>query len=93
MSVGRLHGGLVRGSGILPAASAIRTREVLAAADAKALHFNLDANPWRPATMLRWMNGETPVPQLRLWYDAWMDSLSAGHLRAAKQSSRWVVVA
>ena len=78
---------------ILLAASAIRAREGLAAADAKVLHFNLDAKPWRPATMLRWMNGGSPVPEFRLWYDAWMDSLSVGHLRAAKQSSRWVVVA
>ena len=78
---------------ILLAASAIRAREGLAATDAKVLHFNLNAKPWMPATMLRWMNGGTPVPEFRLWYDAWMDSLSVGHLRASKRSVRWTVVA
>ena len=77
---------------ILLAASAIRAREGLAAADAKVLHFNLNAKPWLPATMLRWMNGERPVPGFGLWYDAWMDSLSVGHLRAAKRSPRWTVI-
>ena len=77
---------------ILLAASAIREREGLAATDAKVLHFNLDAKPWLPATMLRWMNGERPVPEFGLWYDAWMDSLSVGHLRAMKRSPRWTVI-
>ena len=77
---------------ILLAASAIRAREGLAAVDAKVLHFNLNEKPWRPATMLRWMNGQTPVPEFGLWYDAWMDSLSVGHLRAAKRSPRWTVI-
>ena len=79
---------------ILLAASDIREREGLAAADAKVLHFNLNAKPWIPATMLRWMNDRTPpVPEFRLWYDAWMDSLSVGHLQAAKRSPRWTAVA
>ena len=77
---------------VLLAVSAIRAREGLAAADAKVLHFNPNAKPWLPATMLRWMNGERPVPGFGLWYDAWMDSLSVGHLRAAKRSSRWKVI-
>ena len=77
---------------ILLAASAIRAREGLAAADAKVLHFNLNEKPWLPATMLRWMDDKRPVPEFGLWYDAWMDSLSLGHLRAAKRSPRWTVI-
>ena len=71
---------------LLPAASAIRTREGLAAEDAKVLHFNVPIKPWEPHAMLHWTRGDghrAPAPAFKLWYHAWVDCLAAAHLRAA----------
>ena len=76
---------------ILGAAAAIREREGLAAADAKVLHFNINAKPWTPSSMLRWIDSETPVAEFGLWYGAWMECLSWAHLRASKRSNGWSV--
>ena len=61
----------------------MRQRENLSVNDAKVLHFNLACKPWMPMAMLRWMQGERPVPAFKLWYDAWVDCLAAGHVRSA----------
>ena len=74
---------------ILVAAARIQAREGLAAADAKVLHFNVNAKPWTPLTMLRWIDHDRPVAEFRLWYDAWMDCLSWAHLRFSKRSGGW----
>ena len=74
---------------ILLAAAQIQAREGLAAADAKVLHFNLNAKPWTPSTMLRWIDSDKPVAEFRLWYDAWMECLSLAHLHSTKGSDEW----
>ena len=68
---------------LLASAPAIRAREGLEAADAKVLHFNAPAKPWMPLRQFRWMRDGEPVPGLLLWYEAWVDCLSALHLAAA----------
>ena len=55
--------------------------------DAKCLHFNLPEKPWTPLGMLDWTRGEKPVPAFKLWYDAWVDILALGHVRAADWTS------
>ena len=32
--------------------------------------------------MLNWMRGAKPRPAFKLWYDAWVDLLTLGHVRA-----------
>jgi hypothetical protein len=67
-------------------ADVIRTRESLTAAQASVLHFSGRAKPWMPETMLRWTQRGAHLPQHRafaFWYEAWLECLVSGHLRAA----------
>ena len=72
---------------ILTAGNTIAQREGLAAKDAKVLHYNLPVKPWMPGFMLDWLRGERPVPAFAWWYEAWMQCLTAGHLRNAWRKS------
>ena len=70
----------------LPQAEAIRAREGIDAAAARVLHFSGAIKPWMPDAMLRWTLGDPdtkPRSAFRLWYDAYVASLTAAHLRTA----------
>ena len=70
---------------------AIRRREGLAPAQARVLHFNGPAKPWRPDLALRWRDADlslTPWPAFRLWYDAYVSALEAACLRALPENRR-----
>ncbi len=66
----------------------VRRWEGLTPSRAKVLHFNGPVKPWRPDTMLRWMDpGERPSRSaFRCWYEAYLDGLAAAHLRAAQRA-------
>lgn len=71
---------------MLPFAEAIRTREGVDAGSAKVLHFAGPIKPWLPEAMLRWTRGapkDKPRNAFRLWYDAYLNSLTAAHVRSA----------
>ena len=71
---------------VLPFAEAIRTREGVDAGSAKVLHFAGPIKPWLPEAMLRWTRGapkDKPRNAFRLWYDAYLNSLAAAHVRSA----------
>ena len=70
---------------LLASAARIRSREGLAATDAKVLHFNQPVKPWMADAMLAWGHDPIPVAAFKLWYDAWMDCLAARHLRLHAQ--------
>lgn len=65
----------------------MRGLENLSIDDAKCLHFNLPEKPWMPMGMLNWTRGVKPNPAFKLWYDAWVDLLALGHIRAADWTS------
>ena len=68
---------------LLASAAAITRREGITAAEAKVLHFNLPAKPWMPAAALRQTLTTAPSTAWSFWYQAWLECLSALHLRAS----------
>ncbi len=73
----------------LQMARAILAREGLAPAAAKVLHFTGPVKPWSPDAMLRWTAGERrfqPHPAYSWWHEAWMECLTAAHLREAARN-------
>ena len=71
---------------VLPLAEAIRQREGVDAASARALHFAGPVKPWMPAAMLGWTRGDAerkPIRLFRQWYDAYVGYLAAAHVRGA----------
>ena len=70
---------------LLPEAEAIRAREGLDPGCAKVLHYKADPKPWMPNG---WVHGgfrHRPIPELGLWYDAWLDCLTRAWLRNARK--------
>ena len=68
-------------------AEAIRAREGIDAASAKALHFAGPIKPWMPEAMLRWTRGDPghkPRDAFRRWYDAYVGYLADAHVRSAR---------
>ena len=75
---------------LLGFAGEIRNREGLAWGEAKVLHFNLPVKPWMPNALLRSPVGSVRaelLPALKLWHDAWLDSLAAAHLRFVRRQA------
>lgn len=68
---------------LLASAAAITRREGITAAEAKVLHFNLPAKPWMPAAALRQTLTTAPSTAWSFWYQAWLECLSALHLRTS----------
>ena len=67
-------------------AEAIRAREGLTAGEARVVHFSGPVKPWTPEAMLRATGGQARLPlhpAFALWYEAWMECLTAAHLRDA----------
>lgn len=72
-------------------ADAIRAREGLRARDAHVLHFTGPVKPWMPDRMMRLVRGDRSFPPggvFELWYEAWMECLASGHLRAVARAGR-----
>ena len=76
---------------VLPMAEAIRAREGVDAASARALHFAGPVKPWMPEAMLRWTHGDPkrkPLDLFRRWYDAYVGYLADAHVRSAGDRRR-----
>ena len=76
---------------VLPMAEAIRAREGIDAASARALHFAGPVKPWMPEAMLRWTQGDPrrkPLDVFRRWYDAYVGYLADAHVRSAGDRRR-----
>ena len=76
---------------VLPMAEAIRAREGIDAASARALHFAGPVKPWMPEAMLRWTRGDPgrkPLDAFRRWYDAYVGYLADAHVRSAGDRRR-----
>ena len=68
-------------------AEAIRAREGIDAASARALHFAGPIKPWMPEAMLRWTQGDPghkPRDAFRRWYDAYVGYLADAHVRSTR---------
>ena len=64
---------------------AIRAREGIRAEEAKVLHFTGAVKPWMPGRMMWQLMGDgrfSPSRFFGLWYEAWLECLASGHLRA-----------
>ena len=76
---------------VLPFAEAIRAREGIDAASARALHFAGPIKPWMPEAMLHWTRGDPrrkPIDLFKRWYDAYVGYLAAAHVRNAAHRRR-----
>ena len=76
---------------VLTMAEAIRVREGIDAASARALHFAGPVKPWMPEAMLRWTQGDPkrkPLDVFRRWYDAYVGYLADAHVRSAGDRRR-----
>ena len=72
----------------LPEAAAIRAREGLDPGRAQVLHYKAAPKPWMSNGLLQWVHGDfkrKPIPEFKLWYDAWMDCLTRAWLRNARK--------
>ena len=74
---------------VLPVAAAIRAREGLDPDRAKVLHYVGPSKPWMSDGLLHcWVPGgfrHRPIPEFKLWYDAWLDCLTRAWLRNARK--------
>ena len=76
---------------VLPFAEAIRAREGVDAASARALHFAGPIKPWMPEAMLQWTGGDPrrkPIDLFKRWYDAYVGYLAAAHVRGTARRRR-----
>ena len=76
---------------LVPRAAAIRAREGVELRSARVLHFSESIKPWFPDAMLGWarrLADRPAVTAFRLWYDAYLDTLTNVRVRTAAR--RWV---
>ena len=75
---------------LLAHADAIARREGLRWTAAGVLHFNLPAKPWIPGSLLRVPPATLRagiLPAFKLWHDAWLECLTAAHLRCVRSET------
>ena len=77
---------------LLAHADAIARREGRPWTAAGVLHFNLPTKPWIPGSLLRVPPATLRadiLPAFKLWHDAWLECLTAAHLRYVRLNSLW----